>query len=38
MLGLLVTNRVAGEPLQPSTPLLPAFLRHFLATLLRRHA
>jgi hypothetical protein len=37
MLGLLVPNRSADEPLPPSTPILPAFMRRALAALFRRH-
>jgi hypothetical protein len=36
MLGLLVPVRTQYEPLQPSLPLLPGFLRRALATLFRR--
>jgi hypothetical protein len=37
MLGLLVPVRTQYEPLQPSMPLLPGYVRDFLAALFRRH-
>jgi hypothetical protein len=37
MLGLLVPNRAPFEPLQPSPPLLPGFVRRALEALFRRH-
>jgi len=36
MLGLLVSVRAPYEPLQPSPPFLPGFLRRALASLFRR--
>ncbi len=37
MMGLLVPNRAQHEPLQPSAPVLPAFLRRAIAALFRKH-
>ena len=37
MLGLLVHNRGPFEPLQPSPPLLPGFMRRALRALFGRH-
>jgi hypothetical protein len=37
MLGLLVSVRTPYEPLQPSLPLLPGFVRRVLAAWFRRH-
>ncbi len=36
MLGLLVSNRAPFEPLQPSAPILPRFVRRALQALFRR--
>ena len=36
MLGLLVPVRAQYEPLQPSMPLIPGYVRHALAMLFRR--
>ena len=36
MLGLLVPVRTQYEPLQPSMPLVPGYMRHALAAFFRR--
>lgn len=37
MMGLLVRQPAQHEPLQPSMPVLPGFVRRALAALFRRH-